>query len=147
MARIFENPANGFREEVNGLDSAGAFFLGFIYLAIKGLWRHAAAILVSSLLLLSIFGPSAAFLIVGIWVWYTFAIQSLLSKQFLRQGWKEVAYSDLPAKPAPDLKTDRFMDPPKPPAKPETKVCPYCAEDVKYEAIKCKHCQSDLSAT
>lgn len=25
------------------------------------------------------------------------------------------------------------------------KLCPYCAEKVRYEAIKCKHCLSDLA--
>ena len=24
------------------------------------------------------------------------------------------------------------------------KLCPYCAEEVRLEAVKCKHCQSDL---
>ena len=30
---------------------------------------------------------------------------------------------------------------------PETKLCPFCAEEVKYMAIKCKHCQSDIAHT
>lgn len=27
------------------------------------------------------------------------------------------------------------------------KTCPYCAEQIKEEAIKCKHCQSNLQST
>ena len=29
----------------------------------------------------------------------------------------------------------------------ETKICPFCAEEVKLKAIKCKHCKSDISYT
>lgn len=28
---------------------------------------------------------------------------------------------------------------------PDYKQCPYCAEDIKGEALKCKHCGSDIS--
>jgi hypothetical protein len=28
---------------------------------------------------------------------------------------------------------------------PETKLCPFCAEEIKKDARKCKHCHSDLS--
>lgn len=35
----------------------------------------------------------------------------------------------------------------RPEVKVQTKTCPFCAEDVKFEAIKCKHCGSELAAS
>ncbi|MDB4873324.1 MAG: hypothetical protein JWL97_4328 [Gemmatimonadales bacterium] len=32
------------------------------------------------------------------------------------------------------------------PPSPEFKTCPYCAEEVRFQAVKCKHCQSELPA-
>lgn len=29
---------------------------------------------------------------------------------------------------------------------PELRACPFCAESVRVEAIKCKHCGSDIAA-
>ena len=33
------------------------------------------------------------------------------------------------------------------PAAPEVKLCPFCAEEVRAAALKCKHCGSDLMPT
>ncbi|WKN20794.1 superinfection immunity protein [Azotobacter vinelandii] len=29
----------------------------------------------------------------------------------------------------------------------QTKICPYCAEEVQFAAVKCKHCKSELPST
>jgi TM2 domain-containing membrane protein YozV len=34
---------------------------------------------------------------------------------------------------------------PAPPAGSDTKPCPYCGEEIKKVAVRCKHCQADLS--
>ena len=34
---------------------------------------------------------------------------------------------------------------PPPAAVSETKPCPYCGEEIKRVAVRCKHCQADLS--
>ncbi|HEY2748838.1 MAG TPA: hypothetical protein VGL86_29660 [Polyangia bacterium] len=35
--------------------------------------------------------------------------------------------------------------PPTPPSTNDTKPCPYCGEEIKKVAVRCKHCQADLS--
>ena len=36
-------------------------------------------------------------------------------------------------------------EPPPPAAASDTKLCPYCGEEIKKVAVRCKHCQADLT--
>ncbi|WP_254664160.1 superinfection immunity protein [Pseudomonas mosselii] len=52
----------------------------------------------------------------------------------------ETNSASAPPQPASDPVTQ-------PDVNTQTKTCPFCAEDVKFEAIKCKHCGSELAAS
>ena len=83
---IFENPANGYRETVDGSTIAGAFFLGPLYLLAKGLWTH-AFIWTSVATLLIIVAAPFILLLIPI---YAALVPSLMKANFLRKGWVEV---------------------------------------------------------
>ena len=57
------------------------------------------------------------------------AASDLVRKHYLRKGWVEVE--------GEEEESDS------PPA-PTHKSCPFCAEPIRAEAIKCKHCGSEL---
>jgi TM2 domain-containing membrane protein YozV len=72
------------------------------------------------------------------------ANKSLLPDSFIRQeGGNWVVAESVQglhfAKPAPPPINHTTVD-----MQPETKRCPYCAEIVAFQAIKCKHCGSSI---
>ncbi|WP_158592196.1 DUF2628 domain-containing protein [Noviherbaspirillum sedimenti] len=143
MARIFENPANKHREEVDSGASIAVFFFGVLYLAIKGLWGHVFIWLVIVVpMTIATGGPGLILFLPLASIIYAAIIQGIVSNSYLKKGWMELHEVE---NVGPDLVTDTFMNRSVAPTKPEMKRCPFCAEDVKYEAVKCKHCQSDLS--
>lgn len=148
MAR-FTNPANGHTEEVDGGTTAGAFFFGILYFAVKGLWRHVFIQIALIVFFFASFGAPGTLFALALWVGYAIGAQSIVSADYLRRGWtRSGEYLDASERPEPSWMTG------KPAAKvqvraapsPEIKTCPYCAETVLKAAIKCKHCGSELTA-
>jgi hypothetical protein len=99
-AKVFENPATGYRETVGGGAIAGALFLGPLYFLAKGLWTHALIWMAVALLLLSAVPPLVVFLPPI----YAALASSLLKANYLRKGWKEIA---APPPTSPPVQSDR----------------------------------------
>lgn len=149
MARTFQNPANNHEETVSTGASMGAFFLGWIYLAFKGLWGHFFIwFLVVGIPAIVVDRYTFILTIPLLSIFYGLAIQGILSTRYLRRGWREVGDSADVIDAVPAMSTvapATSTAAPQQPAEAETKACPYCAETIKAAAIRCKHCQADLS--
>lgn len=98
-AKVFENPANGYRETIGVGSIFGALFLGPLYFLAKGLWTHALIWMAVALLLLSAVPPFAVFLPPI----YAALASSLLKANYLRKGWKEIA---APPPTSPPVQSD-----------------------------------------
>ena len=81
MARTFENPSNGYREEASGFFSwLWCFLFGPIYFLVNGNYRHAIA---SFLFAIVTFGAS--------WLVYPFFVYGINRRHYLRKGWVDVS--------------------------------------------------------
>jgi hypothetical protein len=92
MKMQFENPANGYIEEVDGAWFYSLLF-GCFYFAYKGAWMAAILVFIGS------------FFTVGLaWLLAPIYADDILRKSYLQKGWKEVtptAVNANPRKPKP----------------------------------------------
>lgn len=146
MTRQFQNPLNGHSEYVTRWAHLWAALFGLFYFAVKGQWRHVVAQVVVIALLLAAFGPPGTLFAGVMWIVYAIMAPGILATSYLRNGWIEVepGYAlDFPPKvaappaPAPAPAPAVASGP-----GPDERVCPFCAENIKKAAIKCRHCGS-----
>lgn len=77
---VFENPTNGYRENVSSLTWLWALIFGAFFFAYKGIWRH------------FVIGIIAGILTAGIsWFIYPFFAKRIVTNNYLRQGWRSVS--------------------------------------------------------
>jgi hypothetical protein len=74
----FENPANGYVEEITAAPLRCLLF-GCVYIAVKGVWTHAVAALALAIFTLGIS-----------WLVYPFFATQIMQTHYLRRGWIEL---------------------------------------------------------
>lgn len=128
MAAYFKNPSNGHTEVVGPGSSFGVLFFGILYLAAKGLWVHVALwLLVVGFAALLAGGAGLIIALPLVSICYAATIQGILQGVYAKKGWIE---SETEA----EMAHESFRN------------CPFCAEQIKSAAVKCKHCGSDVEA-
>ncbi|HYE49591.1 MAG TPA: hypothetical protein VEB20_08370 [Azospirillaceae bacterium] len=96
---VFENPMNGYREEVSGLSVLWTLLFGCFYFMFRGAW---GAAVLSFLVVLAL--GSISFGILGFLAWIIIALcaPAILRGMYLRRGWREVAAGSPAARTAQD---------------------------------------------
>ena len=149
----FKNPANNYIEE-RSVPWLWAFFFGGFYFLLSGLWVHVVFYMVLSSILF-LLDPPAVLLMVFVNIGYVIAADGIIRNSYLQKGWVEIKDPNEGSNSADyvypyvyDEATGQRKRVPKPKVDPppsEYRKCPFCAEEIRSEAIKCKHCGSEIA--
>ena len=93
--REFENPANGYREEIPSTFKLTVMVVlfGGLYWAIKGVWSHFFIWWgVTSLSLVLLGGAGWLISIIALAIYYSRAAHAALVHNYLRKGWNPVGF-------------------------------------------------------
>lgn len=137
MQRKFVNPQGTFNETIGPLTNISVLVFGGVAMLVLGLWAHAFIWFLLAIIAAFFGGFAGAAIAAGMLsILYARIVDDLIAEKYLRKGWREVtgSYSHDQSSSAPGVEVPRL------------KNCPYCAEEIKFEAIKCKHCGSNLNS-
>lgn len=128
----FMNPTNNYIEE-RSAPWLWAFLFGGLYFLVSGYWLHFFIWLVVVGLSFAI--PPLPILTVPLMaIIYAVMATDIVKNNYRRNGWIEVQPSN----------STMDMSGRVPFSNPTHRKCPFCAEQILFEAVKCKHCGSDL---
>jgi energy-coupling factor transporter transmembrane protein EcfT len=130
----FRNPENGYIEEKT-VPWLWTLLFGGLYFIASGLIAQLIIWLIGAIALFALMGPPATVFLIVIDVVCAALASKWVSDAYLRKGWIEIPDDETATASSPVTKETAFRQ------------CPFCAEEVRIEAIKCKHCSSDIHAT
>lgn len=117
----FRNKVNGHVIEKN-MPGLWVVLFGGFYFLFSGIWMHFLILLVLSMVLIGSTGGGGFVMMLVVNLVYAAFASSVVRSHYLSNGWEEVV----------------------PGADHGVRKCPMCAEEIRAEAVKCKHCGSDV---